>query len=68
MLIPKVTEVIRTDKELPVKLFYKGAPIQLQSWFRHIQGCKLDRKSMRENFLQIRKPYFKIFLELNAST
>ena len=44
MLVPEVTEGIRIDKELHVKLFFKG------SRFRHGRDCRLTHKSILENF------------------
>ena len=48
--IPEVTECIRIDQELHVKLFFKGAPVPLPQWFRQGRDCRLIRKSMLENF------------------
>ena len=53
MLVPEVTECIRIDKELHVKLFFKGSPVPLPQWFRHGRDCRLTHKSMLENFLTI---------------
>ena len=50
MLLPEVTECIRIDKELHVKLFFKGSPVLLPQWFRHGRDCCLTHKSMLENF------------------
>ena len=44
MLVPEVSEGIRIDKELHVKLFFKG------SRFRHGRDCRLTHKSILENF------------------
>ena len=48
--IPQVTECIRVDNNLHVKLFYKGSPIPHPQWFRHDRNCKLTSKGMLENF------------------
>ena len=50
MLLPEVTECIRIDKELHVKLFFKGSPVPLPEWFQHGRDCRLTHKSMLENF------------------
>ena len=47
--IPEVSECIRIDKDLHVKLFYKGSPLPLPQWFRHGRDCKLTNKTMLEN-------------------
>ena len=47
---PQVTECIKIDKELHVKLFFKGYPVPLPQWFRRDNDCRLTRKSMLENF------------------
>ena len=48
--VPEVIDCIRVDKNLDVKLFYKGSPLPLPQWFRHGHNCCLSRKSMIENF------------------
>lgn len=48
--IPEVTEVIRIDVEMHVKLFFKNSPLPLPLWFRHGRDCTLRRKSMLANF------------------
>ena len=50
MLVLEVTEYIRIDKELHVKLFFKGSPVPLPEWFQHGRDCRLTHKSMLENF------------------
>ena len=50
MLVPEVTECIRIDKELHVKLFFKGSPVPLPQWFRHGRDCRVTHESMLENF------------------
>ena len=44
--VPEVTDCIMVDKEMHVKLFYKGAPLPLPQWFRQHRDCTLTRKSM----------------------
>ena len=44
--IREVTNCIRVDKNLHVKLFYRGSPLPLPLWFRHGRNCCLCRKSM----------------------
>ena len=48
--ILQVTECIRIDNKLHVKLYFKGSPIPLPKWFRHGHDCQLSRKIMLENF------------------
>ena len=36
---PEVTEFIKIDKELHVKLFFKGCPIPLPQWFHQGSDC-----------------------------
>ena len=33
---PEITECIKIDKELHVKLFFKGCPVPLPQWFRQV--------------------------------
>ena len=47
---PEVTECIKIDKELHVKLFFKGCSVLLPQWFRQGTDCHLTRKIMLENF------------------
>ena len=47
---PEVTECIKIDKKLDIKLFFKGCPEPLPQWFRQGTDCRLTRKSMLENF------------------
>ena len=42
--IPQVTECIRIDDKLHVKLYYKGFPVSLPKWFRHGHDCHLFKK------------------------
>ena len=48
--VPEVTGCIRVDRDLHVKLFFKGSPLPLPQWFRYGRDCRLTRKSMLENF------------------
>ena len=48
--IPQVTECIRIDNKLHVKLYFKGSPVPLPKWFRHGHDPHLSRKNMLENF------------------
>ena len=47
---PEAPECIKIDKELHVKLFFKGCPVPLPQWFRQSTYYCLTRKSMLENF------------------
>ena len=47
---PEVTECIKIDKELRVKLFFKDCPVPLPQSFPQGTDCRLTRKSMLENF------------------
>ena len=48
--VPEVTGCIRVDRDLHVKLFFKGSPLPLLQWFRYGRDCRLTHKSMLENF------------------
>ena len=48
--IPQITECIRIDSNLHVKLFYKNSPIPLPSWFRKGTDCKFKSKDVLSNF------------------
>ena len=48
--IPEVTDCIRVDKNLHIKLFDKGSPFPLPQWLCHGRNCWLSRKSIMENF------------------
>ena len=48
--LPEVTECIRVDSNLHVKLFYKGSPISLPEWFRKGSKCILNSKDILQNF------------------
>ena len=45
--VPKVTDCVRVNQDLHVKLFYKGSPLPQR--FRHGRDCRLTRKSMMQN-------------------
>ena len=47
--VTEVTDCVRVDRDLNVKLFYKGSP--LPQWFRYGRDCRLTKKSMMQNFL-----------------
>ena len=68
-VIPEITEIIKIDKELHVKLFYKGAPVPLPTRFYNGWSCKISVKVRSKVFLNNIKSesltYCKIFLELN---
>ena len=48
--VPIVTDCVRVDRDLHVKLFYKGSPLPLPQWFRHGRDGRLTIKSMMQNF------------------
>ena len=50
--IPEITESIKIDKQLHVKLYFKGLPVPLPEWFRQGNNvsCVLTSKSMLDNF------------------
>ena len=50
LLIPQLTECIRIDNKLHIKLYFKGSPVPLPKWFCNGHDCHLSRKSMLENF------------------
>ena len=43
--VPEVTDCVRLDQDLHVKLFYKGSPLPLPQWFCHGRDCRLTRKN-----------------------
>ena len=47
---PEVTECIKIDKKLQVKLIFKCFPVPLPQRFCQGTGCCLTRNSMLENF------------------
>ena len=48
--VPEVTDCVRVDRDLHIKLFYKSSPLPLPQWFRHGKDCRLTRKGMMQNF------------------
>ena len=42
---------MRVDRDLKVKLLYKGSPLPLPQWFHHGRDCHLTKKSVMQNFL-----------------
>ena len=48
--VPEVTDCVRVDRDLHVKLFYKVSPLPLPQWFCHGSDCRFTRKSMMQNF------------------
>ena len=48
--VPEITNCIRVDDDLRVKLFFKGSPIPLPTWFRKGRDTKLTSRSMFQNF------------------
>ena len=40
--VPEVTDCVRVDRDLHVKLFYKSSPL-LPQWFCHGRDCRLTR-------------------------
>ena len=49
--VTEVTECGQVDRDLNVKLFYKGSSLPLPQWFHHRRDCRLTKKSMIQNFL-----------------
>ena len=47
--VPEVTDCVRLDRDLHIKLFYKGSPLPLRQWFHYGRDCHLTRKSMMQN-------------------
>ena len=47
--IPQITECIRIDSDLHVKLYFKGSPLPLPEWLRKGSTCKLTSKDMLPN-------------------
>ena len=43
--LPEVTVYIKIDKELYVKLFFKGCPVPLPQWSRQDTDCRLTKKA-----------------------
>ena len=48
--VSEVTDCVRVDRDLHVKLFYKGSLLPLPQWFCLERDCRLTRKSMMQNF------------------
>ena len=59
----EVTECIKIDKELHLKLFFKGCPVPLPQWFCQGTDCHLTRKSMLENL----PVYLRTYADNNSS-
>ena len=49
--VTEVTDCVRVDRDLKVKLLYKGSPLPLPQWFHHGRDCHLTKKSKIQNFL-----------------
>ena len=49
--VTEVTDRVLVDRDLSVKLFFKGSPLPLPQWFHHGRDCHLTKKSMMQNFL-----------------
>ena len=58
--IPQVTEYIRIDDKLHVKLYYKGSPVPLPKWFRHCHDCHLFKKKYASMHLISRLWFVKV--------
>ena len=56
--VPEVTECVRVDRDLHVKLFYKGSPLPLPRWFRHGRDRRLTRKVVN-NLEELKELKFK---------
>ena len=48
--VPEVTDCVRADRDLHVKLFTRVHPYLCHSGLRHGKDCRLTRKSMMQNF------------------
>ena len=48
--IPQITQCIRIDSELHVRLFFKGSPVPLPDWFRKNSSSKFTNKSQLPEF------------------
>ena len=44
--VTEVTDCVRVDRDLNVKLFYKGSFLLLPQWFHHGRDCHLTKKIM----------------------
>ena len=49
--VTEVTDCVRVDRDLNIKLLYKGLPLPLPQWFHHGRDCHLTKKSMMQIFL-----------------
>ena len=49
--VAEVTDCVLVDRDLNVKLFFKGSPLPLPQWFHHGRDCHLTKKSVMQNFL-----------------
>ena len=52
--VSEVTDCVRVDRDLHVKLFYKVTGLPLPQWFHHGRDCHLTRKSTEKKKHQIR--------------
>ena len=48
--VPEVTDCVRADRDLHIKLFTRVHPYLCHSGLRHGKDCRLTRKSMMQNF------------------
>ena len=48
--IPTISECIRVDDQMHVKLYHHGSPLPLPQWFRHGNDCILRSVTQMENF------------------
>ena len=51
--VTEVTYYVRVDRDVGVKLFYKGSFLFLPHWFHHGRDCHLTKKSMMQNVVII---------------
>ena len=51
--VREVTYYVRVDRDVGVKLFYKGSFLFLPHWFHHGRDCHLTKKGMMQNFVII---------------
>ena len=47
--VTEVTDCVRLDRDLNVKLFFKGSPLPLPQWFHHGRDCHLTEKTCGAN-------------------
>ena len=64
--VSEVTDCVRVDRDLHVKLFYKVTGLPLPQWFHHGRDCHLTRKSIekKKNIKLEGEPTFNILEEL----